>query len=128
MSDEKKSNAEQREIWSGTFGNDYINRNQSFQQVDESYEKETGTTIQNVFEDFFSTIPKNYSILELGCNIGKNIPILNKMGFKDITGVEINKKASDIVQTNNPDAKIINSSIEEFDNSNGYDVAFLLQK
>ena len=58
----------------------------------------------------------------------KNIPILNKMGFKDITGVEINKKASDIAQTNNPDAKIINSSIEEFDNSNGYNVAFLLQK
>ena len=35
MSDEKKLNAEQREIWSGTFGNDYINRHQTLQQVDE---------------------------------------------------------------------------------------------
>lgn len=124
MNNEPELNSEQREIWSGTFGDLYINRNQTIEQVNENFKKETGITVQSIFEDFFAKIPKNYSILELGCNIGVNISMLNKMGFQEITGIEINKKASDIASKNNPYAKIVNSSIEEFEAQQTYDVVF----
>lgn len=124
MNDELELNSEQREIWSGTFGDRYINRNQTIEEVNENFKKETGITVQSIFEDFFGKIPKNYSILELGCNVGVNISMLNKMGFGEITGIEINKKASDIASKNNPYAKIVNSSIEEFEAHQTYDIVF----
>src|SRR3989338_4703446 len=33
------------------------------------------------------------SILELGCNVGRNLDYLFSKGYKDLTGVDINEKA-----------------------------------
>jgi len=46
--------------------------------------------IADVFNEF---IPKDYSIVELGCNIGRNLEYLSQRGYNNLMGVEINKAA-----------------------------------
>jgi SAM-dependent methyltransferase len=38
------------------------------------------------------------SILEIGCNVGRNLAGLYDAGFKDVAGIEINKSAVDILR------------------------------
>jgi pseudaminic acid biosynthesis-associated methylase len=82
------------------------------------YKERTGITFEDVFKKIFSNIDKNAKILELGCNVGLKLSILQKLGFTNLTGVEINEKAFKIAKKNYPNIKFHNSSIEEF-NSNG---------
>lgn len=108
-------NSEQREFWKNEFGNDYIKRNNSLVDVDIFYKKTTGHTKSEIFQNFFSFIEKDLKILELGCNIGINLEILKKIGFKNLYGLEINKKAIEIAKNRQPDIQFFNGSIEEFD-------------
>ncbi len=110
-----ESNASQRKFWSEDFGENYITRNMTMEEVNDLYKKQTGVTVEKIFQDFFSDIDKKSSILELGCNIGLNLSTLHKMGFSNLYGLEINKKAIGIAKKNNPEVEFINSSIEEFD-------------
>ncbi len=76
---------EQEEFWSGSFGNDYIQRNES-----PSY------LASNIA--FFSKIFKNTSnltsIIELGANIGMNLKAIHSLLPNcKLAGVEINKLA-----------------------------------
>jgi pseudaminic acid biosynthesis-associated methylase len=119
------SNSFQRKFWTGEFGQDYVERNQTLEQVNELYEKQTGVTVQSIFEDFFQPLDRSFKILELGCNVGLNFTILKNMGFRNLTGVEINPQAISIAKQNHPDLKFVNSSIEEFNPSNdSYDVVY----
>lgn len=82
-----KHKTEQEEFWARKFGDEYIDRNQEWKN--------------NV--PFFSKVlraTKNInSILELGSNIGLNLKALNLLlADANLTGVEINKKASDILK------------------------------
>jgi pseudaminic acid biosynthesis-associated methylase len=113
--DMMNSNEFQRDFWKGEFGNLYIDRNNSIEELNKKYKESTGYTVEDIFEKIFSDIDKNVKILELGCNIGLKLSILEKMGFKNLTGVEINEKAFKIAQQNCPKIKFHNSSIEEFD-------------
>lgn len=38
-------------------------------------------------------IPKNASILEIGCNIGRNLNVLHEAGYKNLSGIDINAEA-----------------------------------
>ncbi|MEO9276697.1 MAG: pseudaminic acid biosynthesis-associated methylase [Nitrososphaera sp.] len=115
MNSPAESNASQRKFWSEDFGENYITRNMTMDEVNKLYEKQTGITVEKIFQKFFSNIDKKSSILELGCNVGLNLSALHKMGFSNLHGVEINKKAIEIAKKNNPTAEFVNSSIEEFD-------------
>ncbi len=119
-----EKNTEQREFWKGDFGIDYINRNKTIETVNELYEKQTGTTVENIFKKFFDQIDRNSTIIELGCNVGLNLSVLSKMGFKNLTGIEINETAYSIAKENNPNVNFINSSIEDFNSTNTYDLVY----
>ena len=118
MSDSLKINEFQRDFWKGEFGNSYADRNISVEETNQLYKERTGITFEDVFKKIFSNIDKNAKILELGCNVGLKLSILQKLGFTNLTGVEINEKAFKIAKKNYPNIKFHNSSIEEF-NSNG---------
>jgi spore coat polysaccharide biosynthesis protein SpsF len=80
---------EQEKFWSGSFGNNYIKRNNSNKLIDCN-------------ENFFKTVFKNKKIsqcLEIGSNIGLNLIALKKI-FPDIDryAIEINKKAIEILK------------------------------
>ena len=46
--------------------------------------------------------PKS-SFMELGCNVGRNLHGLWKAGYHDISGIEINEKAIDLMRETYPD-------------------------
>jgi len=117
--------SKQQNFWSGKFGSSYIERNDSIDKINQAYKKQTGITVEDIFKEIFGNLDKDLSILELGCNIGTKLQILNNMGFKKLHGVEINQEAANLAQNNNPSFHIFNSSIEEFDSEkNHFDIVF----
>lgn len=56
-------------------------------------------------------VDKKASILEFGCNVGRNLAYLQMCGYNNLIGVEINKKAIDNKITTN---YTYNYSIEDF--------------
>lgn len=106
-------NNEQKNSWSGEFGNQYIERNNSLDVVNNDYRKLTGLTYHDIFSDFFQDLDKNIMILELGCNVGNNFSILKTMGFTKLYGLDTNTKAIDIAKSRHADVCFYNSSIEE---------------
>ena len=118
-------NSKQREFWKGNFGAEYAERNFSLKNVNSSYEKETGVTVESIFQTFFKKINRDSKILELGCNVGLNLGILGDMGFNNLTGLEINSETIKLAKTRNPKITFINSSIEEYDSENEkFDLVF----
>ena len=80
-------------VWSGKFGNQYIDRNKNEELL-------KSKTI------FFKKIIKNkYKIknaIEFGCNIGLNFQAIKNINNKiKLHGVEINKQAVDILKKKN---------------------------
>lgn len=119
-----EKNTQQREFWMSDFGTDYINRNNTIEVVNELYNKQTGITVEKIFNKFFDEINRESKIIELGCNIGLNLSVLNKMRFKNLTGLEINETAFSIAKKNNPDINFIHSSIENFNSTETYDLVY----
>ncbi len=117
-------NTQQREFWLGEFGDSYMQRNKSIEDVNQEYAKETGITVEQIFQKFFDSLDRKSKILELGCNVGLNLRMLQKMGFTNLYGVELNKKALDIAQKNSKNITFINSSIEDFEPSETYDLVY----
>ena len=72
-------------------------------------------------------------ILEIGCNVGRNLNCLYNSGYQNLTGIEISKNAIEELAKQFPqlieNCNIINGSIEDqiinF-NSNGFDIVFTM--
>lgn len=85
--------AEQQLFWKGNFTSDYIKRNSEF-------DLEKGV---EGWKKMVSKIQEPGNILECGSNIGRNLLFLNKIFPKaDLSLIEINKEAYDIVTKNLP--------------------------
>jgi len=88
--------------------------------------------------EFLYSIIKNYTdidskILEIGCNVGRNLNYLYKRGYRKITGLEINKGALDVMKEKyidlGRDGTFINKSMEEglpLMQMNSYDLVFTM--
>jgi SAM-dependent methyltransferase len=50
-------------------------------------------------------VDTNARILEVGCNVGRNLNHLNKMGFKNLAGIEINPHAVERLRQSYPNLK-----------------------
>lgn len=72
-------------------------------------------------------------ILEIGCNVGRNLNELFSGGFKNLSGIEISKNALETMKTAYPDmAKVVEvynnpveDKIKDFDD-NAFDVVFTM--
>lgn len=76
---------------------------------------------------------KRSKILEIGCNVGRNLNYLFNAGFKHLTGVEISKYAVKALKKNHPElvgpATIINLPVEKVIKSfkdNQFDLVFTM--
>lgn len=56
--------------------------------------------LAGIFSRYY--IPKKYSILELGCNVGRNLLVLNGEGYKNLYGIEINPNAVEMMKKEHP--------------------------
>lgn len=77
------------------------------------------------------SLHKGARILELGCNVGRNLSYLQSIGYINLFGVELNKKAvavSEKLYLNLVKAKIANDTIEHYIlyNTEHYDLIFTM--
>jgi 2-polyprenyl-3-methyl-5-hydroxy-6-metoxy-1,4-benzoquinol methylase len=67
---------------------------------------------KNLIEIIESFGIQNPSILEIGCNVGRNLNALNLAGFKNLSAIEINQNAIDLMNEHFPEThKITNISV-----------------
>ena len=112
MNSNKENNSFQQDAWSGDFGNSYIDRNKDLDKINSQFKELTGFSKEEIFHDFFDKFNREFNILEVGCNVGLNLSILENMGFQNIFGLEINEKAIEIAKTRHPKIQFFNSSFE----------------
>lgn len=70
------------------------------------------------------------SIIEYGCNSGRNLNYLYQKGYKKLTGVEINREAINVLRRNFPDLlnniTLYSLSMEDFIYAVDYDISFTM--
>jgi len=88
------TDTEQTRQWSGQFGRDYTDRNTfSLPELDELYRRNYGASRREINDRFLQAIPKEARILEVGCNLGNQLLLLQAMGFTNLHGIEIQSYA-----------------------------------
>ena len=97
---------EQENFWAGSFGDEYISRNQS---------RELLASNLNFFSEALKTTSKISECLEFGANIGMNLKALKLLYPQmDQYAIEINKKAANSLSEILPKENIFNQSLLDF--------------
>ena len=96
----KKTN--QLKAWTGKFGKNYTDRNSlNIKELNNLYKKNWGITREDLNKQFIGKLNKSIKILEVGCNIGLQLNILKKLGFKNLYGLEPQVYALKIAEKRN---------------------------
>ena len=106
---------DQEIFWAGKFGDEYISRNKSRNQISANVA---------LWTEILSHIDKVDSFFELGCNIGLNLLALKEINpsFK-LGGVEINRQAYQIAKKSNFGEVILDSILNPLPKKS-YDLCF----
>jgi len=112
---------EQSNVWMGTFGKEYTDRNAiTLEQMDELYKKSYGISRTELNEAFVGDLDRSVKILEVGSNLGNQLLSLQQMGFRNLYGIEINRYAVQQSKTNTEDINIIYGSAFDIPFKDGY--------
>ena len=85
---------DQMKFWQGQFGKDYTDRNTlDLAEVDNGHVQRFGVSRTALNERFVGSLPRDTRILEVGCNVGQQLQVLQAMGFTSLTGVELQRYA-----------------------------------
>jgi spore coat polysaccharide biosynthesis protein SpsF len=108
---------EQEAFWAGTFGSDYINRNQGDALLASNL---------NFFSKALHSARGVNSCLEFGANIGMNLKALKLLrpGL-DAHGIEINADAARQLGETIPPTQVYNTSILDFQTERSWDLALI---
>jgi pseudaminic acid biosynthesis-associated methylase len=98
-------------MWWGTFGKEYTDRNAlTLEQMDELYKKNYGVSRTKLNEVFLGDLDRSVKILEVGSNLGNQLLSLQKMGFENLYGIEVNSYAIEQAKANTKGINIIQAS------------------
>lgn len=87
----------QEKKWKGRFGKDYTSRNSLRPaDMDRLYLQNYGITRTRINKEFVGNLNRSIKVLEVGSNIGTQLTFLQKMGFKHLYGIEINREAIEL--------------------------------
>jgi pseudaminic acid biosynthesis-associated methylase len=111
----------QMQEWQGDFGREYTDRN-SFtpEEVDALWEKNYGVTRTEINSRFFQDIPKDARILEVGCNIGNQLVLLQRLGYSKLYGIELQSYALDRARAHTQGLTLVQSSAFDIPYNDGY--------
>src|ERR1700738_5655049 len=109
LSSAKATETSQAEVWKGEFGRDYTARNTfDVPTLDDLYRKNYGLTRTQINQTFLRDVPKDPSFLEVGCNTGNQLLLLQQMGYTNLSGVELQSYALEIARS-----RVQNSSLQQ---------------
>ena len=105
-----KINKQMKE-WIGDFGKKYTNRNAlTLDEMNEMYREKFGISREDLNNLFIDKMNRNIKILEIGSNIGNQLLLFQKMGYKNLYGIEINKYAVEFSKSRTKNINIIQGS------------------
>ncbi|MBN1871044.1 MAG: methyltransferase domain-containing protein [Candidatus Omnitrophica bacterium] len=109
--EDKIKTTSQISAWKGGFGDNYTDRNKmSLSRLDDLYTRQYGISRSRLNEIFLDGIRRDSSILEVGSNVGNQLALLRKMGFRNLCGVELNSYAAKLAKERMEDTYIIQGS------------------
>jgi len=86
--------------WRGEFGREYTIRNcLTPQQVDALWVKNYGVTRTELNRRFLAGIPADARILEVGCNMGNQLLLLQQLGYSNLHGVDVQNHALEMARS-----------------------------
>jgi pseudaminic acid biosynthesis-associated methylase len=112
--------------WTGHFGREYTDRNAlDPTDLDALWVSKYGVTRTLVNQKLFGIVPKNARILEVGCNVGNQLLLLQGMGYCNLYGIDVQEYAIQLAKTRLPKASIIQGSVLDIPFPDGhFDLVF----
>ena len=96
---------QQESVWKGDFGREYTERNTvDTEALDQLWRRNYGVARSTINESFLGGVPKDAKFLEVGCNAGNQLLMLRQMGWKNLSGTELQPFAMEIAHSRLPDA------------------------
>ena len=107
---------EQENFWKGSFGNEYCKRNSDQQLLANS---------QKLFRLLLNNYPQVDSILEFGANVGVNLDAINNLyPQKQLSAIEINPTAAEILRNKDYEIEVFENSILKFETNKKWNLTF----
>ncbi|MFA6401507.1 MAG: pseudaminic acid biosynthesis-associated methylase [Salinivirgaceae bacterium] len=108
---------QQENFWAGSFGDDYINRNNSPELLASNI---------NFFSNAFKHVGRPKSIIEFGANIGMNLRAIKYL-FPNVVlnGIEINSTAASELSKLIGDNNVFNGSILDYSATQKFEVVLI---
>lgn len=121
-----KKNTRQLRKWLGNFGKFYTQRNTfSLKALDSLYRKRYGVTRTSLNKEFLKGVDRTSRILEVGSNVGQQLLCLQKMGFKNLYGIEPQRYAVEKSKAKTRGINIITGNAFDLPFKDGYfDIVF----
>ncbi|HID72310.1 TPA: methyltransferase domain-containing protein [Candidatus Micrarchaeota archaeon] len=107
--------------WSDEFGKDYTDRNyMSVSDYEELCKKRFGISRSEMNTEFLSSLDKKLRVLEVGCNIGNQLRLLQRQGFNDLWGIEISEYALELARKETRGMNLVHGSALDLPFKDGY--------
>lgn len=107
--------------WIDRFGRDYTDRNMlTIDELDKSYMAKYGIMRTALNKQFLSRLDRSVRILEVGCNVGIQLLCLEKMGFRNLYGIEPQSYAVELAKKRAKDINIIKADSFDIPFQDGY--------
>ena len=116
----------QMETWRGRFGREYTDRTpHTVEDVEELYIGRYGVGRLELNARFLGGLDRSVSILEAGSGSGAQLACLERMGFTNLCGLELQSYAIETAQAAGTDIEIAQGSVLEMPLENGqFDLVF----
>lgn len=99
---------EQMEKWAGEFGREYTDRNAlSLEEMEALYKRNYGVTRTELNRRFLKGMDRTIRILEVGSNMGNQLLCLQRMGFSNLYGIELQSYAVELSKSQTRNINII---------------------
>lgn len=116
----------QTEVWKGDFGREYTDRNTfDVDALNSLYCRNYGLTRTSINQKFLSGISKDASFLEVGCNSGNQLLLLQQTGYTNLSGIELQSYALEIVRSRARNISLAQGSVLSIPHGDSaFDVVF----
>jgi pseudaminic acid biosynthesis-associated methylase len=108
-------------LWAGEYGEEWTEDNyKSVSESNEIFKERFGISKPEHLQRFFGDVPKDSHILEVGTNIGTQLMCLRELGFHNLYGIDIQRKAIEKAHHHRPELDIIEGDLFDIPFKNDY--------
>lgn len=122
----KVTETEQSIAWKSDFGREYTERNTlDVEGLNQLHRRNYGISRRDINVCFLRDIPRDSSFLEVGCNSGNQLLLLQEMGYANLSGVELQPYALEVARQRLPGVTLkLGSALSLPHEDSSFDVVF----